>query len=238
MNNLPANRDQLPAPTNQRVIPQVDNVLQEMMLAGQTDGLLEEVLLQLKTFYTLVWCATYGNDISVGVTVHSVDMEAYGKMWRQPARDPELDIRMSIRQFEDGRALNELLLKAIHNETNPVVMSLESGVEMMHYDGSGIVNINLTIPGGYPYGDRWHKLILVMFNATEEMKAKVDYITSLKPERKTDLEEALYQTCRALSAFYEWQMLTNSPYWRRDPYSQPPQKDQEQISYEPRLGRF
>lgn len=235
MSESPPGRNQLPA-VNQRV-PSVENVLQEMMVAGQTDGLLEEILLQLKTFYNIVWCAAYGNDMSVGVTVHSVDMEAFGKTWQQQARAPELDIRMAIRQFEDGRLINELLLKALYNETYPAVMSLESSVDMQYANGTGTVNIDLMIPGGNPYGERWHNLILVMFNATKEMKAKVDFIVDLKVERKTELEEALYQTCRALSAFYSWSMNSNSRFWNRDPFS-PFKREQEQISYEPRLGRF
>lgn len=218
-------------------VPSVENVLQEMMQAGQTDGLLDEVLLQLKTFYKIVWAAAYGNAISVSVTVHEVPMHWGPVEWRARARSPEIELDMGIREFEDGRAIYELLVKAAYNETHPAIMELESSVDMRSADGTGTVNINLKIPSGNPYGDRWHKLLLMMFNATQEMKDKVDYIASMKVGQLTDLEDALYQTCRALSAFYEWSMRTNSRFWNRDPYSRTP-REQDQISYEPRLGRF
>lgn len=218
-------------------VPSVDNVLQEMMLAGQTDGLLAEVLLQLKTFYKIVWAAAYGNDISVSVTFHEISMNHGPTMWRQQVRHPDLDISMTIREFDDGHAIHDLLTKAMYNEDYPAIIELETGVDMRYADGTGTVNIGLKIPGGYPYGDRWHKLFMVMFNATKEMKDKVDYIASMKVGELTELEDALYQTCRALSAFYEWSMRTNSRFWNRDPYSRAP-REQEQIAYEPRLGRF
>lgn len=224
-------------PTVRAQVPSVENVLQEMMQAGQTDGLLDEVLLQLKTFYKIVWAAAKGNTISVSVTVHEVPIHWGPVEWRQQARAPEIGLDMAIRDFEDGRDIRELLVKAMYNEDYPAIMEMECGVDMQHSDGTGTVNINLTIPCGFPYGDRWQKLLMVMFNGTKEMKDKVDYIASMKVGELTELEDALFQTCRALSAFYEWSMRTNSRFWNRDPYSPAP-REQEQIGYEPRLGRF
>jgi hypothetical protein len=254
MENLPANRDQLPATTNQRVIPQVDNVLMEFLAAGQDNELLEEILLQLKLFTKIVDTASTGHHVQVGLewperTCEA--MEMYGHQFTMPPRwsayDPERPylhvaptVNIRARDRYIGTDMHKLLVDIQERPGYPVL----THEVQMHYNscsanGDGEVEIDIAIFSGADYSERFVKLLLVMFNATPEMKAKVEYVATMNVKVTTPLEDALWKVCRALASFYDWQMRTNDSFWRRDPFSQyAKEQEPEQLSYEPRLGRF
>lgn len=246
MNQLPATTDQ------QRVIPQVDNVLMEFLAAGQNNELLAEILLQLKTFTAIVDIAASGAPITVGLEwpeIHHSEMELYGQTRSIPIR-PRFDpnrpyfyvtptINMRVRDKYQGTDMHKMLVDAgvPPNGYAPLNHQIQA-----HYTCSSPdmeIEIDISMYSEFDYTERFVKLLLVMFNATPEMKAKVDHVASLNVKVKTPLEDALFKVCKALAAFYDFQMRTSGHSWCRDPFTKP-QKEAEpdQIEYEPRLGRF
>lgn len=245
--------NQLPATTDpRRVIPQVDNVLMEFLAAGQNNDLLAEILLQLKIFTAIVDIAACGQPITIGLEypeIHHDVMVVHGHRFSTPMR-PRFDaarpyfyitptINMRVRERYQGTDLHKLLVGA---SVPPGGYAPLSHQIQVHYNCGGPdmeMEFDITMHSEFDYTERFVKLLLVMFNATEEMKAKVEHVASLNVKVKTPLEDALFKVCKALAAFYDFQMRTNDFRWRRDPFSKQPQpEEQGQIEYEPRLGRF
>jgi hypothetical protein len=249
MDNLPANRDQLPAVS--KPVPQVDNVLMEFFEAGHNTELLDEILMQLKTFTQIVDIASTNNSVTVDFTYPVID-EIYdtntgARIPNRPHRDSNRPyfhlsprITLIVRDRHQGVDLRKLLIESTLPPNRPIPMD-HSAVAHHSYNDTFEIEFDINMFAQYNYTERWVKLLLVLFNATPEMKDKVEYVAQRNVKVKTPLEDALWKVCRALARFYTWQM-SNTTGWRRDPFGpggkQGAQGPQGAISYEPRLGEF
>lgn len=220
--------------------------------ASKSNELLTEIILQVKLFNLMVTTATYDGNLSVTLErpeIHDPGFEMWGKrippVWRPPSFDPtdpfrdvtiEFDVSMrNHHMFVEMNTLREAL-------GNSGGMSMSSSAEVSFDSGYHDPELKSTFRF-YPHfkGNdstvRMCSMTMLMFNHSQETQEKVEYLAKSDIVPKTELEIELKQLCKSLAAFYQMQM--NNPFsnWRRDPFSKPKQS-QDQIEYEPRLGRF